>query len=88
AVIGFSLGLPSSQIWAVDEGLLGGATCDVSVGGSALYNNQSAALTIAQGTIIGSPDLACGTLMPITYVQVLYQNINSGGGWVVFWHNP
>jgi hypothetical protein len=88
ADIGFSLGLPSSQIWAVDEGLSSGATCDVSVGASPLLYNQSTALTKAQSIIIGSPDLACGTLMPVTYVQVLYQNINSGGGWIVFWHNP
>ncbi len=88
AVIGFSLSLSSSQLWAVNEGLAGGATCDVSVGGSPLYTNQSSALTIAQKIIVGSPDLACGTLMPVTYLQVLYQNINSGGGWVVFWHNP
>jgi hypothetical protein len=49
-----------------------------------LLYNQSSALTIAQKIIIGSPDLACGTLTPVTYVQVLYQNVNSGGGWIVF----
>ena len=84
AVYGFSLSLPTSQIWAVNEGLKSGATCEVGNE----YNNQSSTLTIAQNIAIGSPDMACGTMMPVAYVQVLYMNVNSGGGWVVFWHNP
>jgi Ice-binding-like len=84
AVYGFSLSLPTSQLWAVNEGLASGATCEVGT----TYNNQSSALTTAQNIVIGSPDMACGTMIPVTYVQVLYQNVNSGGGWIVFWHNP
>ncbi|MHB8566856.1 MAG: ice-binding family protein [Nitrososphaerales archaeon] len=84
AVYGFSLNRPSSQYWAITEGLSNNATCDV--GG--LYYDQTTALTIGQGITIGGPDLACGTTFTVTSVQVLYQNIELGGGWIVFWHNP
>jgi hypothetical protein len=88
AVYGFSLSLPTSQIWAVNEGLSNGANCEVATNGAILYYNQSSALTAAQNIVIGDHDLACNSVGTVTYVQVLYMNVNSGGGWIVFWHNP